>query len=376
MSRLRQQRTDPERLREFRRVFWYEGDATCATDGLCSLACPVGIDTGKLIKDLRHASHSPAARAVASFIAHHMAGVTAAMRWGLDGVHVLGRIIGERGMNGASRVGRTLTGGALPLWNRNVPRGSPRVPASRHGAGTGRPAVVYFPTCINRTLGKSIDYGNEPATMAKTIGLLEKGGYRVVIPENIDSLCCGMAFDSKGFKEQGMMKAKELEQALLTATRNGEDPVYVDMSPCLFRMKEVLDARLRLYEPVGFIREYLARRLEFHRLNETVTIHTTCSATKMGLGPALKDVAEMCAERVISPEGVGCCGWAGDRGFTVPELTESALRLLKRSVPAECAGGYSTSRTCEIGLSLHSGVSYKSIIYLVDRCTMPGGAVE
>jgi len=31
----------------------------------------------------------------------------------------------------------------------------------------------------------------------------------------------------------------------------------------------------------------------------------------------------------------------------------------------------STSRTCEIGLTHHSGIDYHSIVYLIDRCTQP-----
>jgi D-lactate dehydrogenase len=180
-----------------------------------------------------------------------------------------------------------------------------------------------------------------------------------------------MAFDSKGFKTQGETKARELETALLKASENGEYPVYVDMSPCLYRMKQVLDRRLRLYEPVRFITEFLIERLDFQKLARTVAIHTTCSSTKLGLGAQLRTVAALCAENVVVPEDVGCCGWAGDRGFTYPELNRSALSSLKKNLPDGCNEGFSTSRTCEIGLSLHSGISYKSIVYLVDRCTTP-----
>ena len=76
-----------------------------------------------------------------------------------------------------------------------------------------------------------------------------------------------------------------------------------------------------------------------------------------------------CAQKVFTPERVGCCGFAGDRGFTHPELNESALKELKAAVSQTCIAGYSNSRTCEIGLSLHSGLYYKSILYLVDECT-------
>ena len=73
------------------------------------------------------------------------------------------------------------------------------------------------------------------------------------------------------------------------------------------------------------------------------------------------------------PDAVGCCGFAGDRGFTHPELNEHALRHLRPALPADCSGGYSTSRTCEIGLSDAAGIPYESILYLVDRCARPAG---
>jgi len=82
-------------------------------------------------------------------------------------------------------------------------------------------------------------------------------------------------------------------------------------------------------------------------------------------------VAGACAEKVVIPPRVGCCGFAGDRGFSHPELAAAALRDLAAGLPDGCAAGYSNSRTCEIGLSLHGRVRYRSLIYLVDRCTRP-----
>src|SRR3954451_6970342 len=43
----------------------YDGIETCAADGTCRLACPVGIDTGKLIKQFRAREHSERAEAAA-----------------------------------------------------------------------------------------------------------------------------------------------------------------------------------------------------------------------------------------------------------------------------------------------------------------------
>jgi D-lactate dehydrogenase len=134
-------------------------------------------------------------------------------------------------------------------------------------------------------------------------------------------------------------------------------------------MKETLSYELDLYDPVEFILKYFPGRLKFSQVRKKVAIHVTCSSTKMELGSLLEELAHMCAREVVVPDEVGCCGWAGDRGFTHPELNAAALRPLKRQLPRDVEAGYSTSRTCEIGLTLHSGISYKSIVYLVDEAT-------
>ncbi|MGA9118440.1 MAG: FAD-binding and (Fe-S)-binding domain-containing protein [Bacteroidota bacterium] len=372
IARLQASGDQGKRLHSLRKGFLYAGIETCATDGLCATACPVEIDTGKLVKRLRGKSATRLANKTATLIARHLDGVTSALRALLNLLHAAHRILGSTLFGVLASTARKLTASHLPLWNTQMPRGAGRLPDRIALRSDAHPQVVYLPSCINRTMGAS-NGEDEESLITVTWRLLRKAGYQVLYPDNLENLCCGMAFDSKGFKDQGLAKAMELEAALLKATDGGRIPVYVDMSPCLFRMKETLSKKLRLYEPVEFILSHLLDRLDFTRLNETIAIHTTCSSIKMGLGEKLRLLAEKCATDVVVPVNVECCGWAGDRGFTVPELNASALAHLRSEIPAGCAGGYSTSRTCEIGLSLHSGIQYKSIVYLVDRCTQPNG---
>jgi D-lactate dehydrogenase len=51
-------------------------------------------------------------------------------------------------------------------------------------------------------------------------------------------------------------------------------------------------------------------------------------------------------------------------------MNEHALRTLSPAIEG-CEAGYSTSRTCEIGLALHGGVPYRSIAHLLDRAARP-----
>ena len=142
-----------------------------------------------------------------------------------------------------------------------------------------------------------------------------------------------------------------------------------DTSPCLHTVKQDPDPRLRIYEPVEFIHSFLLDALEFTKIPETIAVHVPCSSIKLGLREKFLAVAGACAETVVVPDRVGCCGVAGDRIFFFPELNESALSTLRNGLPGRCRSGYSSSRACEIGLSLQSGLPYQSIAYLVDRCT-------
>jgi D-lactate dehydrogenase len=302
-------------------------------------------------------------------MAVNMAGVTSAGRGVLSLVGIFQRVLGNTFMTGFSKILFNVSRRSIPLWNTYMPHGASALKINGHDASENEDTVVYFPTCINRTMGKSVDYGDELAVVQKTEVLLRKAGFNVIYPENVNNLCCGMAFDSKGFKAQGLHKASELDKALLAASQNGRYPVYCDMNPCLLRMKETLSADLTLYDPIEFILKFFPERLKFTPLPRKIAIHTTCSSTKMGLDSQFKQLAGMCATQVIAPDEVGCCGWAGDRGFTHPELNASALKPLRKQLPNDVTEGYSTSRTCEIGLTKHGGISYKSIVYLVDEAT-------
>jgi D-lactate dehydrogenase len=249
-----------------------------------------------------------------------------------------------------------------------MPKGAGRISAS-NAQPDGLPKVVYFPSCVSRTMGPAKGDPDNESLPAVTMRLLKKAGYGLIFPENTHRLCCGTSFESKGFLEQADIKSKELEAALMQASDGGRVPVLCDASPCLYRMRNVMNPQLKLYEPSEFVYDFLMDRLKFEPLDTTVALHHTCSMMKMALEHKLMAVAQACAQNVVVPDLVGCCAFAGDRGFSHPELNQSALRELRPAVSEKCTAGYSTSRTCEIGLSQHSGLYYKSIVYLVDTCT-------
>jgi D-lactate dehydrogenase len=262
---------------------------------------------------------------------------------------------------------RKSVGGRVPAWNAYMPTAAPAPKARSNGSGGKR--IVYFPSCASQMMGPANGDPEREALFAKTEALLRKAGYDVVYPDKRTSLCCGTPFESKGAVPQAEAKLRELESALMEASGNGRDPVVMDTSLCTYRFKRESQAPIQVFDIVDFIHDELPEQLRFTKAPESVAIHATCSVIKMGLAEKLKRIAEWCADTVIVPDDITCCGWAGDKGFTVPELNANALRNLRSALPPECTAGYSTSRTCEIGLSMHSGRYYRSIVYLVDRCT-------
>ena len=360
---------EPHIAASLAKSFEYAGNETCASDGLCALNCPVKIDTGKLIKNLR-SEKVASQRNNAIWIADHMRLITSAGRSALSIISLFHTILGTGIMQAVSGGLRRISGNRIPAWNRFMPKGA-RVIKTQNVEDPDNPRkVVYFPSCINRSMGVSKDHNNEVQLSDKMIQLLHKGGYDIIYPENLNNLCCGMAFSSKGYTKAGQKKSDELEGALLKASKNGEYPVLCDMSPCLYTMKENMKSGLKLYEPVEFITDLLLPYLTITPLDEVITIFPVCSMKKMELDSKLADLARLCAKKVIIPE-TNCCGFAGDRGFTYPELNTHGLHELKMQIPDTVKHGYSTSRTCEIGLSLNSGISHKSIVYLVDEVSTP-----
>ncbi len=372
ISRRMAARADQEGVAELVRAYRYPGKDTCAADSLCSTRCPVGIDTGKMIKALREEAHGWLGNSVADLVADHFTGVSRSVGSALNLVDKLHARIGTPAMETAARAVRGVSFAKLPLWNPEMPTSAAKNTPSQ-GDVTKPLKVVYFPSCAARAMGgPSLGEVERVPLPEKTGSLLRKAGYAVSIPAELDQLCCGQAFESKGFMRQADRKSRELSEALLAASENGAIPVLCDTSPCLKRMRATLDERLRLFEPVEFVLTFLMERLKFTRLDVKVAVHATCSTRKMGLENKLFELARACAREVVIPEGVYCCGFAGDRGFTFPELNGSALRELREKV-CGCEAGFSTSKTCEIGLSLHGGIPYRSILYLVDEASEPIG---
>ena len=339
------------------------GIDTCAACSLCSTACPVGIDTGGLVRLLRDRRTGPVQRAVTRWTADHFDTFASVSRTGLRLGHAAARVVGD-GM--VSR----LTGGA---WKQRMPQASRPVVAPRPHAGD---PVVYYPTCASRIFGDGTP--GQPALHEVIATLLARAGYAVRLPQHVERLCCGQMLSSKGRTQEADTMADTLAAALLAAADDGQGafhPVVMDASACTLRMKKHLAGRLQVLDFHEFAHDALLPRLRVRRSAEPVALHVNCSVRRSASDDKLRRVLRACTEQVVEPHGVNCCGFGGDVGFTAPELNAHALRHVPAQLPEGCCSGVSTNRTCEIGLTDRTGRPYRSIAYLLEECSRPD-AVE
>ena len=371
---------DPERAARLRKQYKYYGDQTCATDGLCSTSCPMKINTGELTHLIRQMdmNSNKLGYKVGEFAANHMAGIKSGLRVVLDVAHLGHVTLGPTLMTSICR-GMNKMG--MPLWTTAMPKKHRQPKKSdltqfiieksipQHEEEHSPLKVVYFPSCINQTMGQSKRDGKIHDLVDEVIQLMAKAGYEVIFPDGMEKMCCGQIWESKGMLDIADRKSAELEEALWKASEQGKYPVLCAQSPCLHRMKKVMK-KMKLYEPAEFIMEYLVPRLDFHPTDRHIALHLTCSTRQMGVDKDMIALAKLCSTNVFLPEGVGCCGFAGDRGFTFPELNKYGLRKLRPQIEKNhIEVGYSNSRTCEIGLETNTGIPYMSIVYLVNECT-------
>ncbi len=330
----------------------YDSLETCAADGSCQLACPVGIDTGKLVKELRAERHTERAEKTA---------LAAAKRWG--------------GVEKASRAGLKVGG---PLA-RHSKRGSGLPgPASGQLPQTTRSGAtaVYVPSCTNRIFGGS--------PVEALVEVSSRAGLPVWIPDDVAGSCCGLPWSSKGFAAAHRHKANEMVERLWAWSEQGALPIVIDAASCTAGVAEpgegVLDeenagrlGKLEILDSVAWAHDHLLPKLDVSRKVGSATVHPTCATRHMGLAPRLRTLAGALADEVYVAPSATCCGFAGDRGISHPELTASATR----PQVAELAGRdfdarLSSNRTCEIGLSRASGESYESFLFLLERLTRDG----
>ena len=356
-------------IKRLEKAFRFYGVDTCAIDGLCSMSCPVDIDTGQMMKRFRAESHGVPARFMHRLAEKHFS-------WTLRGVRTALRLItplryamrNEKIQQGMKVINR-LSGGSIPALNPHLIAASEILPPQSKEVD-----MIYFPSCLTRSLGKPEKTG---LTTAETFTeILTHAGIGFGYPQNISNLCCGLSYSSKGYSEAALQAAIHTTENLWISSLEGELPIVMDTSPCskhLAHYDELLSGihlarwrALKIYDMVEYLHDIVLDKLSLWHVKEKVVLHLTCSTRHMGLGAKMEGLARRCSKEVIIPHDTGCCGFAGDRGLLVPGLAESATEMESNEInDIDADGYYSTSRTCEIGMTMATDKSYQPLVSLV-----------
>ena len=338
----------------------YEVLDTCAADGMCATACPVGIDTGALVKRLRTDSATATQKRVWTTAARHWARTSSAAAHALTIAKRLPRIA-----IAGSRTARRVTGADItPLWEAGLPAGGTR----RQPLPAGEPVAVFMPACVGSMFGPEPGF---PGVTAALLALCKRAGVEVVIPEGIADTCCGTPFASKGMSDAHGQMRDRMEAWLWRATDQGLLPVVVDASSCtegltglLHRVESIYGRPITVIDALTFVQDRVLPRLPRPPTRlPCLVVHPTCSTTRLGLTPALLALAHSCADRIEVPADWGCCGFAGDRGLLHPELTAAATSAQAAQIRQLGGDAHaSANRTCEIGMTRATGCSYVHVL--------------
>jgi D-lactate dehydrogenase len=352
----------------------YDGMQTCAVDGLCAIACPVDINTGDLIKRLRSENHSTVANKFAMAIARNFKSAEALMRFALRTGNTLNGIFGKNAMVKLTRGLKTLVP-ILPLWTNQL-SSPPRLSALRAKTANGEPGILYFPACISRTLGTY--QGKEKNIVETFMSICRKLQMNASVLDEYEGSCCGQIFSSKGFNDAYRFTANRITCQLWTASKKGHLPIVTDVSSCAYTLLQLRPAlteenkikfdTLRILDSVDFLYDMVLSRAKPVPLRKRVVLHPVCSLQKMRTEQKFIKIAKHFADTVDVPVNTGCCGMAGDRGFLCPELIVSATADEVSEVQQNNYDGYySTTKTCEMAMSMAAERNYESLLYLVDE---------
>ncbi|MGL1956253.1 MAG: FAD-binding oxidoreductase [Colwellia sp.] len=372
-------KSEQQQLIELEKDYQYFGVDSCAATGLCGQQCPVAIDTGNFILGLRQQQATDGI--TSKLVAKHFSSVTEVAKVALNMVSLLNKIVGNKVLYKAFSLLNKVSGNLVPKWYEAWPKGAKQYklpsikslkPVKDLNECKAIQKVVYIPSCSNRIFAadsNSIDQRPLPQVIHS---LLNKANIDVIIPSESKQLCCGMPWFSKGLNDTANEKRQAFIHIINKYSEQGKWPVVTDASPCASTIisadKNTSKAAV-IYEATQFIAQHVLNKLTINKSDETFMLHTTCSSKKMDEGFYLKKIAHACSRDIIIPKDIYCCGFAGDKGFYLPQLTKSALAPLKNQIPKGCTRGLSNSRTCEVGLSEQSQISYQSVLYLLDQLT-------
>ena len=391
-------------LKELKNGYQYFGIDTCATCSMCSLSCPLEIDSGKIASKLSPAAKGTFSRFVATQSAKHFSTTLSLAKGGLRIANFSSHMLGKNTLSNLSKKIKF-----LPYIPRSLPRANAYRLESKDSNAQSQVAIIYFSTCINRSFAPQSSLKDTRALQEVFESLCEKANVSVVYPQNLSNLCCGKAY--KDYPQSAEFKHKEVYKALESSVKElqskGVKQIHIvcDHSACSYELKsglKELDSNLTILDMPEFIESTLLPRLHITPLDEDIALYAMCATRKGKWDKSLESIAKTCTSgEVIVHSKTQCCGFAGNKGFICSELNASALRELSEFYADKQRGdlacglesqiesekvdssvesttqnntqrhkklrlGFSSSSTCEIGLNDKTNIIWQNLLYLVD----------
>ncbi|MGW6468133.1 FAD-binding and (Fe-S)-binding domain-containing protein [Streptomyces rubiginosohelvolus] len=364
-------------------AYGYDAVDTCAGDSTCKLACPVGIDTGAMMKGFRHRRHTPREERIAALTAKNFRVVEASARLAVAAADTVGDRVGDAPLQAVTRLARrAVRPDLVPEWLPQIPGAAARrLPdTARVGA-----SAVYYPACVNRIFAGPDDGDARPGlSLAEAVVAVSgRAGKPVWIPEDVTGTCCATIWHSKGYDAGNRIMANRIVEAAWGWTAGGTLPLVVDASSCTLGIAEevvpyltednrALHRELTVVDSLVWAAEELLPHLTVFRTAGSAVLHPTCSMEHLGDVGQLRTLAEACAQEVVVPDDAGCCAFAGDRGMLHKELTDSATAKEAAEVDRRPYDAYlSANRMCEIGMERATGHPYRSALIELEHATRP-----
>src|ERR1700761_7706657 len=228
-------------LAQLQQEYQYDGIETCAGDGMCSIPCPIGINTGTVIKQFRGRENSPDAEAVALSIAKHWTAVEPVARVSVGVAPAFASVFGVTPLTALTAARRSVVSPDLmPAVPGPMPRSASGLPKTdRNGA-----AAVYFCACINRMFGRDPAGPAAPSLAETFVTLSRRAGKPLWIPSDVAGLCCSTPWRSKGYHRGHEYMAHTVADAMWRWSDGGTLPIVVDAASCTLGLKEDVTTEL------------------------------------------------------------------------------------------------------------------------------------